>query len=193
MPGNFQIPRDPATDQSRPVDWQTIEPVAPDGTLARIPSGRQVRTTKTDTAVGRPGRFKTRPLLVQARDPLAAAPKAISPGTVRRNVVWPVEETGNRGLFSWASNSAPNPGRFFQVTGVAEYVISSLALQLSRPLKWVVTGQKPVLAQGPDQALQVRRFRGYQQGTGWPVIAPAVPSYSARIPLLRPRGLVSNQ
>jgi hypothetical protein len=193
MPGNFQLPRDPATDQSRPVEWSTVEPVNPDGTLARIPSGRQVSLKPQLTPVGRTGFWKTRPVMVQARDGRAAAAKAISPGTIRRNVTWPVEETGGRSLFSWAGNAAPDHGRFFQVTGVTEYVISSLALQLARPLKWVITGQKPALAKGVDQQVQIRRFRGYQQASGWPMIAPAVPSYGARVPLLRPRGLVSNQ
>jgi hypothetical protein len=190
----YLLPRDPATDRSNPETWATIEPVNPDGTLARIPLGRQ-RSVETglDPKTGRPARFRSRPVMVQARDLRAAAPVSVSPGTVRRNVVWPVRENGAQGLFSWAGNRNSGGGRFFQVTGVAEYLISSLALQLSRPLSWVVAGQKPAIPTGPDQTAQMRRFRGFQQGTGWPVVAPNVPSYGSRVPLLRPSSLVSNQ
>ena len=189
------LPRDPATDQSRPVDWQTFEPVNPDGTLARFPLGGQVRTTSLRSKrTGRPSRFRVRPVLVQAVDPRVQVPRAISPGTIRRNVVWPTEEVGATGLFSAAANTHPEGHpRFFQVTGVAEYIISSLALQLSRPLSWVTAGAKPLLPDGTDAAVQVRRFRGFQQASGWPVVAPSVPSYGSRVPLLRPRGLVSNE
>lgn len=193
MASAFQLPRDPATDQSNLVEWSTLEPTPPDGLLPRLALGRQVSLKPQLTRVGRPGFYGVTPVLVQARDSRAAAAKAIGPGTIRRNVVWPTEEIGSRGLFGWAGNAATAAGRFFQVTGVKEYIVSSLHLQLARPLPWVVTGQKPPLSQGVDQVAQSRRFRGYQQGSGWPVIAPSIPSYSARVQLLRPRGLVSNQ
>ncbi len=194
MAGLLPLPRDPATDQSNPETWATLEPVAPDGTLARIPLGRASRTTSArDPKTGRPAFYDSEPVLVQARSENAGLiPRAISPGTIRRNVVWPVEEIGSRSPFSWASNqSPPDGGRFFQVTGVAEYIISSLALQLARPLSWVVAGVKPGIPDGADAALQSARFRGYQQGSGWPVVAPSIPSYGSRVPLLRPSGLAS--
>jgi len=194
MAGLLPLPRDPATDQSNPETWATLEPVAPDGTLARISLGRASRTTSArDPATGRPAFYDAEPVLVQARSENSGLiPRAVSPGTIRRNVVWPVEELGAPGLFSWAANvHADGRPRFFQVTGVAEYIISSLALQLARPLSWVVAGVKPQLPDGPDAAIQAARFRGYQQGSGWPVVAPQVPSYGSRVPLLRPSGLAT--
>lgn len=193
----YALPRDRATDRSNLVDLQTIGLAARDpqtGLLVPVDPawnmGRQVGVDDgLDGKTGRPDGARQDPIVVQARDPDAAPPVAFAPGSIRRNVTWPAEGNGGKGQFSWASNQASDPGAPFQVTGVAEYVISSLHLQLSRALSWVVAGVKPAIPAGP--AGQHGTGQVLRAATGWPVVAPQVPSYSARVPLLRPRDLVS--
>lgn len=186
MAGILPLPRDPATDRSNAQNWQDMGQGQP------VPLGRSRRlTAQVDSRTRRPVRWRNTPVRVQARNLSQAAPVRLAPGTIRRNVVFPTRGHGGRGLFSWTANrSEPNPGRPFQVTNPARYLVSSLHLGLAAPLKWPILGAKPPVPEGP-QGQRLRRMAG--PSTGWPVVAPTVPSFGSRVPLLRPRGLVSNQ
>ena len=195
------LPRDPATDRSNLVTLQTIglayqdpQVVSNPQQLApvnpRVSLGRATRTTATVSAkTGRPDFYGSEPVLVQARNLNALPAQAIGPGTIRRNVRYQIDGAGIRGLFSAASSSSANPSKLVDPTSPLVYLASSLWLQLSRPLMWVVTGKKPLFPDGPSgQHYHVELARA----SGWPVIAPNVPSFGARVPLLRPPGLVAN-
>lgn len=194
-------PRDPRTDRSNLIaleaiglaarDPQTGALVAEPGALTLHPLGEQVGARSQLTATGRPGFLETLPVRVRQVRGDRAAGQAIAPGTVRRNVAWPIVGGGGRGAFSSTANSRPGgPGRGFQLTAVTEYILTSLRLMLPRPDQWVVAGVKPLIPEGPDG--QHPHFPMALQGSGWPVVAPTVPSFSSRVPLLRPAGLVSN-
>lgn len=204
-PGPYQLRRDPATDRGNLVDLATIglasrDPVtltlvATPGALAENLGGRQTGIVQARTRVGRPGLVHTDPFRVlQPAAPNDAGPGPIlAPGTVRRNVEWPLIGGGGRGEFSSTANTRPGgPGRGFQLTKLAEYIISSLALRVGGglSLSWPVAGVKPLIGEGPDAS---HRHTMLRQASGWPVVAPAVPSFSSRVPLLRPRNLVSIQ
>ncbi len=70
-----------------------------------------------------------------------------------------------------------------------EYVMMTLALGLQDPLPTVVSGfVKP--QPGLTRTYHLTTIQA-QPSTGWPVLAPQIPSYGSRIPLRRPRGLVA--
>ena len=202
-PGAYQLRRDPTTDRGNLVDLATVGlayrdptslqlvPVA--GALAENLGGRQVGVIVSRSKAGRPVLRRTDPFrAVTPRAPNDAGPgPVLAPGTVRRDVAWPLVGGGGRGDFSSTANARPGgPGRAFQPTKVIEYVISSLALRLGGGLSlaWPVAGVKPLIGQGPDAT---HRHRMLAAASGWPVVAPSVPSFSSRVPLLRPRSLVS--
>ena len=129
------------------------------------------------------------PVLVQARDLGRTQGGTVNPGTVRRNVSYPIAGGGGTGFFSWATNRAYGGGKAFQPTSSPRYLVTSFFLGLSSPRKWPITGPKPPIPDGPD-GQRLRQMA--EPSTGWPVIAPTVPSFGSRVPLLRPRGLVSS-
>lgn len=195
------LPRDRATDQSNLEVWRTLGFAATDPQTGELVAttqpppnlGRQTRTTPvTDPKTGRPDFYRPEPILVQERNLRALAPKAIGPGTIRRNVVFPLGggnsgSGGTRSLYSCAGSASGDAPRLFEPSNPAEYIVSSVHLQLSRPLAWVVAGRKPSIPDGPHgQHAHISAARA----TGFPVVAPNVPSFGSRVPLLRPPSLV---
>jgi hypothetical protein len=202
-PGPYQLRRDPTTDRGNLTDLATVGLAYRDpATLTLVPTpgaeaesigGRQIGIVATVTSVGRPALLHTLPFRVlQPRAPNDAGPGPIlAPGTIRRNVAWPLNGGGGLSGFSSTANMRTGgPGRAFQVTKVMEYVLSSLFLRSGGGLSlaWPVAGVKPLIGQGPDAT---HRHRMVAAASGWPVVAPSVPSFSSRVPLLRPRNLVS--
>jgi hypothetical protein len=198
--GVYAIPTDPSTDRTNLVglesvglarrDPQTGQVLDGAAELATHPLGLQTRPGVTLTPAGRPGFARTGNLttVVEPRLDRVSLP-AIAPGTIRRNVDWPIEGGGGRGLFSSTANEGGGgPGRAFQVTAVSEYFLSTLRMMLPRSLSWVVTGAKPLIPEGPDGQHYHSELAA---ASGWPVVQPVVPSYASRVPLLRPRSLVS--
>lgn len=184
---------DQGTDRSTLVDLQTVGLATRDpktGELVRAPGlsvGRMTATGPALSKVDRPDQWVNPQVRVQARQLNRDAGGVLAPGTVRRNVAWPVRQNGGRGLFSSAANMAAGPGgRAFKATGVTEYLVSSLHLMLARPLSWVVAGVKPLIPEGPTGQTPSIQLSA---ASGWPVLAPQIPSYGSRVPLLRPRGL----
>lgn len=202
-PGAYRLRRDQATDRGNLTDLatvglafrdpQTLALVPTPGALAESLGGLQVGVVPSRTRVGRPALRFTVPFVpVQPAAPNDAGPGPIlGPGTVRRNVEWPLIGGGGRGGFSSTANDRPGgPGRGFQLTKVGEYLISSLFLRVGGglSLSWPVAGVKPLIGEGPDAS---HRHRMAARASGWPVVAPSVPSFSSRVPLLRPRNLSS--
>jgi hypothetical protein len=188
----YRLPRDPATDQSNMLSLATLglegNPSPP------VSLGRQVTNpARFFTRKGRPARWRGQRPKVGDRVLDAMVPPQISPGTVRRNIRMPANGIQVQGFFSWAANVAdfgpsPAPGTV-QNEQTDEYLVTSMALQLPDPLPTVVSETvKP--APGLEPFRPQPGIMG-QQGTGWPVLQPAVPSFGSRVPLLRPRGLVA--
>jgi hypothetical protein len=186
-PDPLALPRDPATDKSNRTDRQTVglqdEPT--------VNLGAQVATNRSRfrTPVGRPGFWGgAGRLILQARRLDVAAPLAVGAGTIRRELDWPVREVGATGYMSWAANETGDlrRGRFHQVTAAHDYYVSSDWIPPNFD-QWPVTGHKPALPADWRPLPSVMA----DLSTGWPVLAPTVPSFGARVPLRRPRGVVS--
>lgn len=199
-PGVYSYPRDPATDRSTVDDFESVGLAAVDpatglvvlapNALAQHLLGRQVGARPIASRVGRPARDTVKEFRPSTQPTNPPALVSNAPGSIRRNLVWPIVGGGGVGLFSSTANGHPGgPGLAFEVTGVAEYYLSTLRRLLPRALSWVVAGPKPPIAEGPD-GQHAHRMGAW--ASGWPVVAPTVPSYSARVPLRRPQGLVSN-
>lgn len=212
--GPYRLPRDPRTDRGNLTDLATVglavrtdQALQPGGSRGPVPAlvavpaataenlgGNQVGVVAQFTRQGRPAlsrvdRFRA----VQTVSPsVDSGPgPVLLAGTIRRDVAWPLVGGGGRGEFSATANARPGgPGRAFDVTAVLEYVISSVAARVGGGLSllWPVAGVKPLIGQGPDAT---HRHRMLGRASGWPMVAPSVPSYGSRVPLLRPRGLVS--
>lgn len=187
--GPFRLPRDPATDGTSPAGFETV---GLDGDpYPRVVLGRQVESGARDfSRAGRPARFRSGIVRVQARNLGAELRPACSPGTIRRNVLYPGNGLGPT-VFDPVTNtfveSRSKPSDLQPPQD--EYLVSSLALGLSDPLATVVSGTIK-----PDPGLQDTYRTSTiqaQPSSGRPVIAPQIPSYGSRVPLLRPRGLVT--
>lgn len=201
-PGPYQLRRDPATDRGNLTDLETVGLAFRDpstGLLVASPAavtenlgGRQVGNVHPFTAAGRAGLRVTQVFRAvgRGRSNYAGLTPVLAPGTIRRDVTYPLVGGGGAGPFSSTANTRPGgPGRAFQPTPTSDYLISSLHLQLSRPLRWVIAGVKPLIGEGPDAS---HRHNMLGRASGWPVVAASVPSFSAQVPLRRPRNLVSN-
>ncbi len=195
------LPRDRATDKSNILVWETLGLAVRDPQTGElVPStpppnlGQQTRTTPvTDDVTGRPDFYKPERVIVQARNLRALAPKAIGPGTIRRNVTWPlgggpIGSGGLRSLYSEAGSASGDAPRLFEPSNPAEYVASSVHLQLARPLPTVVAGRKPSIPDGPSGS---HTGVVHSHSTGWPVVAPNVPSFGSRVAPIRPQALVT--
>jgi len=211
--GRYRLPRSGATDRGNLTDLATVglayrDPnlLQPGGARGAIPAlvaapaataenlgGRQTGRVAAFTRTGRPALQHDVPFdpVTKVSPSVDAGPgPVLASGTVRRNVEWPLLGGGGRGEFSGTANGRPGgPGRAFEVTPVDEYIISSLHLQLPLPLSAPVAGVKPPILNGPDATHRNRLW--HARSSGWPVVAPSVPSFSARVPLVRPRNLVS--
>ncbi len=195
------LPRDRATDKSNLIVWQTLGLAVRDPQTGELASstpppnlGRQTRTTAVvDDKTGRPDFYKPERVIVQARNLRALAPKAIGPGTIRRNVTFPlgggpIGSGGSRSLYSAAGSASGDAPKLFEPSNPAEYIASSVHLQLARPLPTVVAGAKPSIPDGPSG-----QHTGISaaHSTGWPVVAPNVPSFGSRVAPIRPQSLVT--
>lgn len=199
--GNAQLPvpadpyalaRDRATDQSNDVDRASLgleENVTLD-------LGSQVATVKgrTLTRAGRPGLFREGRTVIQERRLDVEPMPAIGAGTINREITYPPDGIAVPGFFNVAANqpSLPPPGAAratLEPSRVSEYYMSSLWLGLPDSAPWVITGERP---QPGLQGFQSRPGIQAQPGTGWPVVAPEIPSYGSRVPLLRPRTLIGS-
>jgi hypothetical protein len=219
-PGAYRLRRDPSTDRGNLTDLATVglayrdpsgavQPggatpsagpyavipalVATPGATAENLGGRQVGIVPAVSKVGRPALRHTLPfrVLQPAAPNDAGLGPVLAPGTIRRNVEWPLIGGGGRSGFSATANGRPGgPGRGFELTKVMEYLISSIALRRGGgiSLSWPVAGVKPLIGEGPDAS---HRHSMLGRASGWPVVAPSVPSFSSRVPLLRPRNLSS--
>lgn len=186
------LPRDPATDRSNETDWAAL---GLDGQPVRPSLGGQTATDpgRAFTRTGMPGLWRDEPVLVQGRDLDWLPLPAISPGQVRRNIRLPQDGIPVPGFFSWAANEQCAPaGRSQAATEpsrVDEYLLTERTLQLPDSAPWVVAGyERP---QPGLEGFQSPPGVQGQPGTGWPVLAPEIPSYGSRVPLRRPRGLVT--
>lgn len=191
--GSFRFARDPAVDQASREAFASVglagnpDPPAPLGAqTSPLTSGGLTRFTRA----GRPGRFRLIPFRPQERDGNHENRGTLAPGTVRRNVRYAINGTPVPGFFSWAANALA----FLDVLDPArppqdEYVVSSLFQGLPDPLPTVVSGTEKK-APGLEPFRQVPTIQA-QPSTGYPVVAPQIPSYGSRVPLRRPRGLVS--
>lgn len=186
------LPRDRATDQSNQVDRAALGLEA-DLTLNL---GRQETDRRRFvTRAGRPGRFREGRVIMLSPDGNFSPMPAIGAGSIARNVRYPQNAIASPGYFSWAANQPdlPPPGpqpAATEPTRVDEYYLSSLFLGLPDSAPWVVAGEtrpQPGLA-----GFQSKPGVMGQPGTGWPVLAPQIPSYGSRVPLLRPRTLVGS-
>jgi hypothetical protein len=201
-PGLYQLRRDPATDRSNLNDLETVglaflDPAT--GLLVASPAavtenlgGRQVGVVAAFTPAGRAGLRVTQVFraLGRGRSNYAGLTPVLAPGTIRRDVTYPLVGGGGAGPFSKTANTRPGgPGIAFQPSNTTDYLVSSMHLQLPRALRWVVAGVKPLIGEGPDAS---HRHNMLGRASGRPVIAAQVPSFSSQIPLLRPRNLVSN-
>jgi len=186
------LPRDLATDQSNETDWSAL---GLEQSPTRPNLGRQVTTdpTREFTRAGYPGLWREGPVLVQERRLDEAPMPSIGAGTINRNIRYPNEGHATPGLFSWAANTLELPAggpvpEALEPTRVDEYYMSSTWLGIQDPAPWVVAGyDRPQPGLEPFQS---RPGLQAQPSTGWPVLAPEVPSYGSRVPLRRPRGLV---
>jgi hypothetical protein len=188
--GDYRLPRDPAVDSTTPNGFANVglagNPDAP------VVLGRQTSTRGQETPVGRPGRFHTLAFRPQARNLNREQRGTLAPGTIRRNVEYAINGMRGIGFFSWAANELGNTLGFAPARPPQdEYLVSSLHLQLPDSLATVVSEtQKPAPGLEP-----FRQNATVQAGasTGWPVLAPQIPSYGSRVPLRRPRGLVTTE
>lgn len=203
--GGFRIARDPAVDQTTPLGFASVG--LADNPDPPVPLGPQTSpinwgTGSRRTPAGRPGCWQTdvfrpgsrgsngeldlnSPQVPEGRGTLA-------PGTIRRNVQYVKNGIPGPGFFSWAANKLGfalgfEPARDPQ----DEYVVSSLFLGLADSLATVVSGSvKPAPGLEPFRAGETVQA---QASTGWPVLAPQIPSFGSRVPLRRPRGLVTTE
>lgn len=191
--GSFRFPRDPAVDHATPAALATVglagnpdPPVSLGAQSSPLTAGGMLRRTD----VGRPGRFRLVPFRPQVRDTDHEERGTLAPGTIRRNVRYAINGIPVPSFFSWAANDRPtietlDPARPPQ----DEYLVSSLHLHLPDSLATVVSGSsKP--APGLEPFRQRPTIQA-QASTGYPVVAPQIPSYGSRVPLRRPRGLVA--
>ena len=189
----MRYPRDPAVDRTTPQGFATVGLAGnpdPPTTLGAQSSDLTAQGQPKETAVRRPGLFRLVPFRPKERDLNHENRGTLAPGTIRRNVRYPINGIPVPSFFSWAANEecvcdSLDPARPPQ----DEYLVSSAHLQLPDSLATVVSGtvkrapglepfrQAPTIQAGPS--------------TGYPVIAPQVPSYGSRVPLRRPRGLVT--
>ena len=186
--GDFRLPRDPAVDHATPAQLETVG-------LAGNPNlpvvlGAQTSRKDAATPVGRPGKIRTPVFRPGSRDLDHENRGTLAPGTIRRNVQYNVNGARGQGFFSWAANAIGEALGFVPARAPqSEYVISSLHLQLPDSLATVVSKTaKPAPGLEP-----FRSGATVQAGpsSGYPVLAPQIPSYGSRVPLRRPRGLVS--
>lgn len=187
------LPRDRATDQSNEVDRASLG-LEEDLTLDL---GRQFATVRgrTATRTGRPGLWREGPTVIQERRLDVQPEPSIAPGSIARNIRYPQNAIAAPGFFSWAANAPdlPPPGpapAALEPSRVDEYYLSSLFLGLPDSAPWVVAGhERPQPGLEPFQS---RPGVMGQPGSGWPVVAPEIPSYGSRVPLLRPRTLIGS-
>ena len=191
--GVFRLSRDPAVDRTTPQGFATVglagnpDPPAPLGAqTSELNAGGQPR----ETPAGRPGRFRLQGFRPQARDLAHERRGTLAPGTIRRNVRYPINGIPVPSFFSWAANDECVIDELFPARPPQdEYLVSSAHLQLPDSLATVVSGTKK-----PAPGLEpFRQAPTIQAGpsTGYPVVAPQIPSYGSRVPLRRPRGLVT--
>lgn len=188
-PDPYRLVRDRATDQSNSDDWQTIG-------LEDVPGGPNLGNQVTDpsrflTPVGSPGRFRSGRVIIQERSLDTAPEPNLAPGTIRRNIIYPPYQIGVAGKFSWAANRQGElpPGRVpLEPSRVSDYYQSTTFLGLPDPAPWAITGDRPQPGLAPFPSRPTVQFNS---GSGWPVLAPTVPSFGSRVPLRRPRTLLS--
>ena len=189
----YALPRDRATDRSDADVWASLG-------LEEVPGGPNLGDQVTDpgrflSRTKRPARWREGRTVMQERRLDVQPMPAIGPGSIARNVRYPQDGIASPGYFSWAANAPdlPAPGPVpaaLEPSRVDEYYLSSLWLGQADPAPWVVAG-----FERPQPGLEGFQSRAGVQGqpsTGWPVLAPEIPSYGARVPLLRPRGLVGS-
>jgi hypothetical protein len=188
LSGVYRLARDPAVDRSTRVSLESVG--LADNPLPPAVLGRQVTAKSSRTPAGRPGRFITALFRPQERDLDHENRGTLAPGTIRRNVTYDVNGARGQGFFSWAANAIGEAVGFVPARPPQdEYVVSSLFLQLPDSLATVVSGTiKPAPGLEP---FRQRPTVQAQPSTGWPVLAPQIPSYGSRVPLRRPRGLSS--
>lgn len=188
--GPYRLPRDPAVDKATLRDRAAIgideNPYPP------VVLGTQVEGPGLDHTGGRPTRSRTDAVTVSSYRTPGSRP-SIAPGTIRRNVNWP-----RNGIDLTIFNPAAN--RFEQPAPVdlgelrlpqSDYVIDSRFRQQVDSLATVVSGsRKPHPGLGRTYSTP-SIMAG--QATGWPVIAPQVPSFGSRVPLRRPRSLAGGK
>lgn len=197
------IARDPAVDQTTPQGFRSVglagnpdPPVVLGPQTSHLNDGTGERRSKQ----GRPTCWKTSVFRPRERDLNREGPGSQKDGAGERGTLVPVNVRRN---VQYAKNGIPAPGFFSWAANVLgwafgfeparppqdEYLVSSHFLGIADSLATVVSGTtKPAPGLEP--------FRGgatVQAGasTGWPVIAPQIPSYGSRVPLRRPRGLVA--
>ncbi len=185
----YALARDRATDQSNDVTRATLG--LEDNPTLNL--GEQVATQpgRVETTVGRPGRWREGPVVMQERRLDVMPMPAIGEGTINRNIRYPQNATPVPAYFSWAANrqivdSGVEPAAI-EPSRVDEYYLSSTWLGITDPAAWVVTGDRPQPGLEPFQS---RPGIMGQPSTGWPVVGPEIPSYGSRVPLLRPRTLI---
>lgn len=197
--GHYRIARDPAVDQTTPQGFATVGLAGnpdPPAVLGPQTSRLNDGTGSRRTPVGRPGCWQTSVFRPGSRGSDGSLNHeergTLAPGTIRRNVQYTKNGIPAGGFFSWAANKLVyalglEPARDPQ----SEYVVTSLFLGLADSLATVVSGTVKA-------APGLEPFRGgatVQAGasTGWPVLSPQIPSYGSRVPLRRPRGLVTTE
>jgi hypothetical protein len=185
----YRLPRDPATDATTPRGLVTVglggNPHEP------VTLGGQVDTTRRGfTDAGRPGLFRTPVFRPQERSLDVIQGTTVAPGTIRRNVRYNANGARGQGFFSWAANAIGEALGFVPARPPQdEYIVSSLHLMLPDSLATVVSG---TTKSAPGlEPFRERATIQAQASSGWPVEAPQIPSYGSRVPLRRPRGLVS--
>jgi hypothetical protein len=193
--GDYRLTRDPAVDQTQPFGFAAVglaynpdPPVVLGAQTSKLNHGSGSRRTK----VGRPGCWVTAPFAPHVRDTDHEVRGTLAPGSIRRNVDYAINGIPCASFFSWAANKLGfavgfEPARKPQ----SEYLVSSVFLGIRDSLATVVSGTVKA-------APGLEPFRGgatVQAGasTGWPVIAPQIPSFGSRVPLRRPRGLVTTE
>lgn len=188
------IARDPAVDRSTPEQYRSV---GLDGDPF-LPASLGMQTSElTDagqdriTDVGRPGFFRSIGFRPRSRSLDREERGTLASGTIRRNVAYKPNGIAAPGFFSWAANQQQPPPTAIEPARPPqdEYLVSSLHLQLPDSLSTVV-------AETTKPAPGLEPFRGgatiqAQPSTGYPVLSPQIPSYGSRVPLRRPRGLVS--
>ncbi len=187
----YALPRDRATDQSNAVDRASL------GLEDDVSLDLGVQVTdprRFVTRTGSPGRWREGRVLMQERNLQFYAEPAIGPGTINRNIDYPSKGQATPGFFSWAANAPdlPPPGpvpEALEPSRVSEYYMSSLWLGQADSAPWVITGERP---QPGLSGFQSRPGVMAQAATGWPVVAPEVPSFGSRVPLRRPRTLIAS-